>query len=189
MEKQENRFKLARTIHNQHGKESVKSVFEKTGISKSLIDDLESNVGKKRAVSYLTVKELAEYYGVTSDYLLGLSDNPSRDEDIQIAAKTTGLSNTAIIQLERISTVYRGKQAVDAFISSPCFYQAASYLSTYFFGTWLEEFTGKDEGLISTLKPLKDHNLYERYIQPAMLAKITECLIETKKQLDIKSNK
>ena len=105
MEKLENRFKLARTIHNQHGKESVKSVFEKTGISKSLIDDLESNVGKKRAVSYLTVKELAEYYGVTSDYLLGLSDNPSRDEDIQIAAKTTGLSNTAIIQLERISTV------------------------------------------------------------------------------------
>ena len=130
MEKQENRFKLARTTHNQNGKESVKSVSEKTKISKSLIDDLESNVGKKRAVSYLTVKTLAEYYGVTSDYLLGLSDIPSRDEDIQIAAKTTGLSEKSIdvIKLIAIEMGSRRewfdlKSVLDNFINSEHFLQ------------------------------------------------------------------
>lgn len=39
---------------------------------------------------------VAKYYGVTADYLLGLSDNPSIDPDIQAACKTTGLSQRAI---------------------------------------------------------------------------------------------
>lgn len=191
MEKSENRFKLARTVYNQHGKQSVKTVSEATNpsISKSLIDDLESNVGKKRAVSYLTVKQLAQYYGVTSDYLLGLSDIPCIDTSIQGANKVTGLSIDAIIQLDRISTIAGGRKAVDALISNPCFYQVASYLSTYFFGTWLEEFTGNDEGHISTVKLIKDRSLYENYIQPAMLSKITECLIKVKDQLNQESEK
>ena len=101
MEKSENRFKLARTVYNQHGKQSVKTVSEATNppISKSLIDDLESNVGKKRAVSYLTVKQLAQYYGVTSDYLLGLSDIPCFDTRLQAVNQVTGLSVDAIIKL------------------------------------------------------------------------------------------
>lgn len=101
MEKTENRFKLARTAYNQHGKQSVKTVSKETNpsISKSLIDDLESNVGKKRAVSYLTVKQLAQYYGVTSDYLLGLSDIPCLDTRLQAVNQVTGLSVDAIIKL------------------------------------------------------------------------------------------
>lgn len=96
MEKTENRFKLARTAYNQHGKQSVKTVSEETGISKSLIDDLESNVGNKREVSYLKVKKLAEYYGVTSDYLLGIIDCPSADYDLQSVYYYTGLSVEAV---------------------------------------------------------------------------------------------
>ena len=191
MERSENRFKLARTVYNQHGKQSVKTVSEATNpsISKSLIDDLESNVGKKRAVSYLTVKQLAQYYGVTSDYLLGLSDIPCIDTSLQGANKVTGLSIDAIIQLDRISTIAGGREAVDALISNPCFYQVASYLSTYFFGKRLEEFTGNDEGLISKVKLIKDPDMYKNYIQPAMLSKITECLIKVKNQLNQESEK
>lgn len=70
-----NRFKLARTAHNQHGKQSVNEVKIATGIQASLINDIEAeNPIKPRGVSYLVVKKLAQHYGVSSDYLLGLTD-------------------------------------------------------------------------------------------------------------------
>lgn len=92
----ENRFKDARTRYNQHGLQSTKDVAGEAGITKSLIEDLESNVGNQRNVGYLTIKKLAQYYGVSSDFLLGLSNTPSTKEDIRAACKTTGLSDTAI---------------------------------------------------------------------------------------------
>lgn len=134
---------------------------------------------------------LSQKLNVSIDWMLGRLpiENKTTSENLRKASEITGLSNASIIQIDRISTVYRGKEAVDALISNPCFYQVASYLSTYFFGTWLEEFTGNEEGLISKLKPLKDHSLYENYIQPAMLSKITECLIKVKDQLNQESEK
>lgn len=92
----ENRFKKARTEHNQHGPQSTKEVAQATGITKSLIEDIESTAGTPRNVGYLTVKKLAQYYGVSSDYLLGLSGTPSVDEDIKVVFKITGLSEKAI---------------------------------------------------------------------------------------------
>ena len=97
----ENRFKKARTIHNRHGAQSTKEVAKETGVTKSLIEDIESTVGTPRNVGYLTVKKLAQYYGVSSDYLLGLTDTPSVKEDIQVVCKTTGLSEDAIGYLKR----------------------------------------------------------------------------------------
>lgn len=97
----ENRFKEARTKYNQHGQQSVKDVSQMTGITGSLIDDLESNVGKLRDVGYLKVRKLAEHYGVSSDFLLGLSDTPSVKEDIQVVCKTTGLTENAIEAIKK----------------------------------------------------------------------------------------
>ena len=71
----ENRFKMARMKYNQHGKQNVTTVHEQTGISASLISALEQ--GSNRGVSYLTIVELAKYYGVSTDYLVGLSDAPT----------------------------------------------------------------------------------------------------------------
>lgn len=96
----ENRFKVARTLHNQHGPQPTKNVASMTGITKSLIEDLESNVGKPRNVGYLTVRKLAEHYGVSSDFLLGLSNTPSVKEDVQAVCKTVGLTETAINEIK-----------------------------------------------------------------------------------------
>lgn len=109
-----NRFKMARTVYNQHGTQSTKEVEKETGVTKSLIEDLESNVGKRRNVGYLTIKKLSEYYGVTSDYLLGLSNTPSRKEDIQAACKTTGLTETAINKVK----YFQDKAALSAVLES-----------------------------------------------------------------------
>lgn len=97
----ENRFKVARTVHNQHGPQSTKEVEKETGVTKSLIEDIESTAGKPRNVGYLTVKKLAEHYGVSSDYLLGLSPTPTTDVDVQAACKFTGLSTKAVATLSK----------------------------------------------------------------------------------------
>lgn len=52
----------------------------------------------KMSVEYLNC--LANFYGVSTDYLLGLSDVKTIKEDIQVACKTTGLSADAIKALQ-----------------------------------------------------------------------------------------
>lgn len=98
----ENVFKLARIKYNQHGLQSVETVSKETGISASMINDLESNVGKKRGASYLKVAQLAKYYGVSSDYLLGLTDIRSTNPDIKFLSEMTGLSEQCIENLKII---------------------------------------------------------------------------------------
>lgn len=98
----ENRFKAARVEHNQHGPQSVKDVAKMTGITASLIDDLESTAWKPRDVGYSKIKKLAIYYGVSSDFLLGLSDTPSIKEDIQVVCKTTGLTEKAVNAIKEL---------------------------------------------------------------------------------------
>ena len=95
----DNPFKLARTEHNKNGKQSVAAVAEATGITKSLLDDLESSAAKKRGVSYLVIKRLAEYYGVPSDYLLGLSPCYENNASIKKICDHTGLSPDAVERL------------------------------------------------------------------------------------------
>ena len=43
---------------------------------------------------------LSEFFGVSSDWLLGRAETPSPDESIQGACKTTGLSETAIANIK-----------------------------------------------------------------------------------------
>ena len=70
------RFKDARTVHNQHGKQTMDEVAIATGVSKSMIQSLEDEKAD-RSVGYDKVAKLASHYHVSADYLLGLSDDPS----------------------------------------------------------------------------------------------------------------
>lgn len=46
--------------------------------------------------------KIADFYGVSTDYLLGRAKSPTIDEDIQKAIKTTGLTEEAITHLNSI---------------------------------------------------------------------------------------
>ena len=81
-----NTFVQARTKYNQHGKQSVAAVSEATKVSTSMINDLESNVGKPRNVGYQYIVKLAQHYGVSCDFLLGSSPIPSVIGNEQSAA-------------------------------------------------------------------------------------------------------
>ena len=110
-----NRFKKARTEYNKHGHESVKDVSKATGITSSLIDDLEFEKATwaklqkaPRDVGYSKIKTLAEHYGVSTDYLLELSDYPTINAHAAGAAEYTGLSLEAINRIVLETTPHPG---------------------------------------------------------------------------------
>lgn len=50
----------------------------------------------KRSVTMDFLKKYAQYFGVSSDYLLGLSDVPTTDKDLQFVCNYTGLNEDTI---------------------------------------------------------------------------------------------
>ncbi len=69
------RFKDARIVYNQHKKQTMDEVSAATGVSKSIIQSLEDD-DAQRSVGYDKVARLAAHYNVTTDFLLGLSNDP-----------------------------------------------------------------------------------------------------------------
>lgn len=91
------RFKDARTVHNQHGHQTMAQVHKATGISASLIQELEDD--SDRDFGYCKIAKLAEHYGVSIDWLIGLAPSISTDPEIQDICRYTGLSSGTVMQL------------------------------------------------------------------------------------------
>ena len=126
------RFQEAREVYNRHGEQTLSEVSKATGIQKSLLSDLE-NYDRQRSVGYDKVVILARHYGVSADYLLGLSDVPVISEDIQAAGKTLGLSYDAIMNIrflaERFGDKDGGRDVLDSILSSEGLIEAVVMLS------------------------------------------------------------
>lgn len=99
------RFKDARIVHNQHGSQSMDEVYSATGVSASMIKDLEDE-RKERSVGYDKIAILAEHYGVSSDYLLGLSTYPTTNKDLEFVCKYTGLNESSVKYLKSLLDIY-----------------------------------------------------------------------------------
>lgn len=108
------RFEDARRIHNQHGRQSMEEVYAQTGVSASMIKDLEDD-DKIRSVGYDKVVILAKHYGVSTDYLLGLSSHPKVTNDFDYVCEYTGLSKESIENLIRLKKMYKESWPFDAF--------------------------------------------------------------------------
>lgn len=91
------RFKDSRIIHNKHGKQTMSEVAAATGVSQSCISDIEND--KPRNVGAEDIAKLAKHYGVSADYLLGLSNTPSTDLEIKAVCDYTGLSTASVKRL------------------------------------------------------------------------------------------
>lgn len=89
------RFKDARNVHNQHGKQTMDEVAAATGVSKTVIQSLEKWENRKnnRDVGISNVIALAKHYSVSADWLLGLSEDHNKQP---CAADTLGLSENIV---------------------------------------------------------------------------------------------
>lgn len=94
------RFKDARTVYNQHGKESMQKVADETGLHKSMIQATEQE-NSCRSIGYKYIQKLAYHYGVSIEWLLCLSDDYTIHAELAESCKVTGLSETAIKSIQR----------------------------------------------------------------------------------------
>ena len=60
---------------------------------------------------------IAQYLGVTTDYLLGVTDVASTDADIKVSCKTTGLSQIAIEALQSFTDKKERKSGINALLT------------------------------------------------------------------------
>lgn len=102
------RFQDARLIHNVNGKETIREVAEKLNFSKTVLEALE-NDNDERDVGYSKIKILAEHYGVSADYLLGLDDFPSIEHNNKVVESITGLSSKSVKALSFLNKTKREK--------------------------------------------------------------------------------
>lgn len=127
----DNRFQQARTLYNQHGSQTVKQVAQDTGITPSLIDELESNTSK-RGVAYQKVLTLAEHYGVSLDWLLGRHDSVKTvNPEVSAICKYVHLSEEAVDFL----SMDGGDRISDYLISSGSLSVLSDLIESYIFVT------------------------------------------------------
>lgn len=140
------RFKDARVVHNVHNKQTMDEVATATGVSKSLIQSLEDD-SVKRSVGYDKVAKLAAHYRVTTDFLLGLTDDPN---PIPCAVDDLGLSLEAVNVL-KCDVLYgyvddeivfpnaagHLKNVLNCLFESPCFHEVMEKLLMCFDSFWL----------------------------------------------------
>lgn len=105
------RFKGARLDYNQHGKQTMDEVTIATGISKSMIQSLEDDESQ-RSVGYDKVAILAKHYGVSADWLLGLSEDYHKEP---CAADQIGLSANVIHAI--LEADYETREGLNIFLS------------------------------------------------------------------------
>ena len=159
------RFKDARVVYNVHKKQTMDEVAAATGVSKSLIQSLEAD-DVNRSVGYDKVAKLAAHYRVTTDFLLGLSDDPfpmpSVVDDLGLSLKAVD----AIEQLEMFDTPNGQLQfgnasshaldILNCLLESPDFHEVMGNLLMCFDSFWINasgrQFEGEDYGLEAEMR-------------------------------------
>lgn len=120
---------------------------------------------------------------VTSDYLLGLSEIPIPEEDIHVAAKTTGLSWRAIRALTspEVQFKVRWDKTLNKIIESKQFPDIVADLSTYLWGISYEK---RAPGVTHTCA-ITDSDLskFGEIIQDAMIHRLSVSLNSIRDQL------
>ena len=74
-------------------KKSRQAIADKIGCDVSLIT---RHYNAQKAVPITFLKKYAEYFNVSADYLLGLTDAPTNDKDLRFVCDYTGLSEEAV---------------------------------------------------------------------------------------------
>ena len=83
----------------------------------------------KRTPDIIFLQKVARHYNVSADYLLGLSDVKSTEQDMKIACEVIELSEKAALNIKKITSEFFHKEATEIFESN-AFYWAMFHLSS-----------------------------------------------------------
>lgn len=87
---------LGTRLMQLRGNKSQEAVAAELGVRRETLKQWEN---AERHIKAVDLVKLATHFGVSVDYLLGLTKNAALSEDIKIAQETFGLSNEAVAQL------------------------------------------------------------------------------------------
>lgn len=113
-EKRESHATLADAIFVS---EQTMKNYEQAALAK---EESSTGTARVRAIAGMNINtlcQIADHFGVSTDYVLGRTDIRTQDADIQAACKTTGLSDESIEKL----SYFQERYDVDFFIASPAF--------------------------------------------------------------------
>lgn len=85
--------RLRELRNNHHAQPSQQSLADAIGVSKTMINFYEAG---KSIPDVRTIYKLADYYKVSADYILCMSNDPSVNTDTKTAVAVTGLSKAAV---------------------------------------------------------------------------------------------
>lgn len=96
-----NRFPVfSERLKSLRGIKSRKTVANELNITRQSLEYYEKG---ERLPDALMVMEIAKYFNVSSDYLLGLTDNPTNDKDLASAADYLGISDKSALIIRKIT--------------------------------------------------------------------------------------
>lgn len=95
----------------------------KLGISRAALSYYENG---SRAIDVAVLHEFCKLFNVTSDYVLGLSSDPTTDKDTKTAIAVTGLSEKAIQAIQSIDVVSEKKEDLNYILESEYFKEIAA---------------------------------------------------------------
>jgi putative phage repressor len=128
-------------------KKTKKEVADALGMPYNTYSNYESNLREPNSAVLI---KIADFYNVSIDYLLGLSNVKSVDTDLQTACKVTGLSEKLISEFIKLQNIPKYKHGFDMFNDMLLFQSSDWSFSSYL------------EALISDLTKSLNANLKER---------------------------
>lgn len=111
------------------GKKTLQEVADSIGITRVAMGYYEKG---ERKPDIEILYKIAKFYGVTSDYLIGLSDVQTPDIDIQAISTKTGLSEKAIEKICYYNThIKHYTEPLNILLKSPNFESALHHIAKY----------------------------------------------------------
>lgn len=111
------RFRDARIEFNKNEFETQDEVAAAIGVSKSLVEDTERET-VQRDFRSSTLKKFAVHYGVSIDWLLGLTEDDPINPEIRAACEVTGLSEAAIRNIQKETVEDTTRLALEVLLCS-----------------------------------------------------------------------
>lgn len=118
--------KMGKRIRELRGNISQDKCADALGISRGALSFYENGDRKPDAE---IIFKMADYFNVSSDYLIGLSDYKTTDTNLQAACKYTGLSEKAILQLQEYYTT--NLNTLNSIIEDNSFYNLLTELNEF----------------------------------------------------------